>query len=79
MIKVPAWGFGGALGGTRTPNLLIRSLTPAVRGVSHRPASAFPRWSQPLSHPARAAASSAVPVVRATSVQDRPAPLQGGP
>ena len=25
MIKVPAWGFGGALGGTRTPNLLIRS------------------------------------------------------
>ena len=34
MISVSAWGNGGALGGTRTPNLLIRS---KIRFVQIRP------------------------------------------
>ena len=37
MTSTPTWENMSALGGTRTPNLLIRSLVPRVRPVRRSP------------------------------------------
>jgi hypothetical protein len=74
-VRSLTWELMGALGGTRTPSLLIRSLAPAVHRVPPRPAGAFLCRSHPRTHPVSAVQSRTVLPVRATSVQFDLTPL----